>query len=58
MLTISTSQWVVEDHLVSEALYFTDPEGNGIEVYHDRPSEDCGETVLSKWIHWKLMSMI
>jgi len=28
------------DHLVSEALYFTDPEGNGIEVYHDRPSED------------------
>lgn len=28
------------DHLVSEALYFTDPEGNGIEVYYDRPSED------------------
>ena len=47
------------DHLVSEALYFTDPEGNGIEVYHDRPSEDwVWQTVLSKWIHWKLMSMI
>lgn len=28
------------DHLVSEALYLTDPEGNGIEIYHDRPSED------------------
>ena len=27
------------DHLVSEALYFYDPEGNGIEVYADRPSE-------------------
>jgi catechol 2,3-dioxygenase len=25
------------DHLVSEALYFSDPEGNGIEVYRDRP---------------------
>ena len=27
------------DHLVSEAIYLADPEGNGIEVYHDRPSE-------------------
>ncbi|HSL37483.1 MAG TPA: VOC family protein [Arthrobacter sp.] len=25
------------DHLVSEAFYFTDPEGNGIELYWDRP---------------------
>ncbi|WP_240540177.1 VOC family protein [Paracoccus sp. pheM1] len=25
------------DHLVSEALYLRDPEGNGIEVYADRP---------------------
>ncbi|WP_434612742.1 VOC family protein [Arthrobacter sp. A5] len=25
------------DHLVSEAFYFTDPEGNGIELYYDRP---------------------
>lgn len=24
------------DHLVSEAIYLTDPEGNGIEVYRDR----------------------
>jgi catechol 2,3-dioxygenase len=24
------------DHLVSEAFYFTDPEGNGIELYYDR----------------------
>lgn len=29
------------DHYVSEALYLNDPDGNGIEVYRDRPS--------SKW---------
>ena len=27
------------DHIVSEALYLDDPEGNGIEVYADRPPE-------------------
>jgi catechol 2,3-dioxygenase len=27
------------DHAVSEAFYLDDPEGNGIEVYSDRPSE-------------------
>ncbi|MCU4924507.1 VOC family protein [Halobacteria archaeon AArc-dxtr1] len=27
------------DHGFSEALYFTDPEGNGVEVYRDRPQE-------------------
>lgn len=26
------------DHDVSEAIYFNDPDGNGIEVYRDRPS--------------------
>jgi len=31
------------DHLVSEAFYFTDPEGNGVELYTDRPRE--------QWIH-------
>ncbi|MFD4929549.1 VOC family protein [Peribacillus butanolivorans] len=28
------------DHDVSEALYITDPDGNGIEVYWDRPTSD------------------
>ncbi|WP_336361068.1 VOC family protein [Haladaptatus sp. ZSTT2] len=28
------------DHLVSEALYLRDPEGNGIELYVDRPREE------------------
>lgn len=27
------------DHLVSEAIYLSDPEGNGIEIYSDRPAE-------------------
>lgn len=27
------------DHLVSEAFYFSDPEGNGIELYWDRPRD-------------------
>jgi catechol 2,3-dioxygenase len=29
----------VADHLVSEALYLSDPDGNGLEVYRDRPRE-------------------
>jgi catechol 2,3-dioxygenase len=39
------------DHLVSEALYLRDPEGNGVEVYRDRPraewtfTGDSGERV-------------
>jgi catechol 2,3-dioxygenase len=28
------------DHLVSEALYLSDPEGNGIEIYVDRDKEE------------------
>jgi len=28
------------DHLVSEALYLDDSEGNGIEIYRDRPREE------------------
>jgi catechol 2,3-dioxygenase len=27
------------DHYVSEAIYLTDPEGNGVEIYADRPRE-------------------
>jgi catechol 2,3-dioxygenase len=28
------------DHGVSEAIYLRDPDGNGIEIYRDRPRED------------------
>jgi catechol 2,3-dioxygenase len=30
----------VADHYVSEAVYLADPEGNGIEMYADRPRDD------------------
>lgn len=36
----ATQRVVIEgmsDHLVSEAIYLSDPEGNGIEMYRDRP---------------------
>ncbi len=28
------------DHLVSEAIYLPDPDGNGIEIYRDRPRDE------------------
>jgi catechol 2,3-dioxygenase len=37
------SRWRLDgasDHLVSEALYLTDPEGNGVEIYRDYPREE------------------
>jgi catechol 2,3-dioxygenase len=41
------------DHLVSESLYFYDPEGNGIEVYADRPAESWdwsdGTVKMATW---------
>ena len=30
----------MSDHYVSEAIYLADPEGNGIEIYRDRPRDD------------------
>jgi catechol 2,3-dioxygenase len=32
------------DHGVSEALYLRDPDGNGIELYWDRPTEQWPRT--------------
>ncbi len=40
---VVTAGWPLSgasDHLVSEALYLSDPEGNGIELYRDRPRDD------------------
>jgi catechol 2,3-dioxygenase len=37
---LAEMQWPLSgasDHLVSEALYLDDPDGNGIEIYRDRP---------------------
>jgi len=32
------------DHRVSEALYLRDPEGNGVEIYRDRPRDEWPTT--------------
>jgi catechol 2,3-dioxygenase len=40
---VSAAGWRLtgaSDHLVSEAVYLRDPEGNGIEIYRDRPREE------------------
>jgi catechol 2,3-dioxygenase len=40
LVRIGSARWPLtgaSDHLVSEALYLRDPDGNGIEVYRDRP---------------------
>jgi len=40
---LATAGWSLDgasDHLVSEALYLSDPDGNGIEIYRDRPREE------------------
>jgi len=42
LLRLARSRWPLDgasDHLVSEALYLSDPDGNGIELYRDRPRE-------------------
>ena len=28
------------DHGANEAIYFNDPDGNGVEIYRDRPAGD------------------
>ena len=38
--------YVLVDHRISVAIYFTDPDQNGLEVYHDTRSETRGS---SKW---------
>ena len=39
------------DHGVSEALYLRDPDGNGVELYRDRPREEWPRrrTAGSRW---------
>jgi catechol 2,3-dioxygenase len=40
---LAETQWPVQgfaDHLVSEAIYLPDPDGNGIEIYRDRPRRE------------------
>jgi catechol 2,3-dioxygenase len=55
LLRIAGARWPLDgasDHLVSEALYLSDPDGNGIEIYRDRdrsewPRDDNGELQMA-----------
>jgi catechol 2,3-dioxygenase len=43
---LAATRWPLDgasDHLVSEALYLSDPDGNGIEIYRDRPRQEWRE---------------
>ena len=43
LLRLADTRWPLDgasDHLVSEALYLSDPDGNGIEIYRDRPRSE------------------
>ena len=43
LLRLLASRWPIDgasDHLVSEAIYLSDPERNGIELYRDRPQQE------------------
>lgn len=49
------------DHLVSEALYLHDPEGNGIEVYRDRPRSEWdvnGKTIAMSTEHLDIPDLL
>ena len=42
LVRLAEAHWPLDgasDHLVSEALYLSDPDGNGIEIYRDRPRD-------------------
>lgn len=40
---------VITDHRISWAMYFTDPDGNGIEIYCDTRHEDGGSDTWEGW---------
>lgn len=43
LMRLVAARWPLQgasDHHVSEAIYLADPEGNGIEIYRDRPREE------------------
>ena len=51
------------DHGVSEAIYLRDPDGNGVELYHDRPQEEWprpndGEGVAMVTMRLDLQSLL
>ena len=57
---VADSRWPLSgasDHLVSEALYLADPEGNGIELYRDRPRDEWPRRpARSRWRRFRSTS--
>ena len=51
MIDVETDMQGFADHLVSEAIYLADPDGNGIEIYRDRSKSDW-EYVNGKLKMW------
>jgi len=51
LLAVDAPLHGASDHVVSEALYLADPDGHGIEIYHDRPRsawyDDRGRFLLT-----------
>jgi catechol 2,3-dioxygenase len=44
-LTEAGVEVALVDHLISWAMYFTDPDGNGLEIYWDTRREPCGQVL-------------
>jgi catechol 2,3-dioxygenase len=47
LVRLAGASWPLDgasDHLVSEAVYLSDPDGNGIEIYRDRPRSEWPRT--------------
>jgi catechol 2,3-dioxygenase len=47
LVRLARASWPLDgasDHLVSEAVYLSDPDGNGIEIYRDRPRAEWRHT--------------
>jgi catechol 2,3-dioxygenase len=61
---LGEARWPLDgasDHLVSEALYLSDPDGNGIEIYRDRPRDEWphdGDTLQMATLPLDLESVI
>jgi len=50
---LADARWPIEgatDHGVSEAIYLRDPDGNGIELYRDRPEEEWPRSADGKGV--------
>ncbi|MBD0338371.1 MAG: VOC family protein [Thermoleophilia bacterium] len=55
VLEAGTSLQGASDHGVSEAIYLADPDGNGVELYRDRPREQWPEEMFTRPLDVRLL---